>query len=163
MRIFNNAVSQKWKNMTAYSTLSLDMTNITKNNNNKKMNLFDDIKPTLEIVQINYGEQAVKSAFSRVVLLSKHHCWVLRVLSYSIEKKSQQYHTRSQTLWNPAVLTILRQTSASVHLNTFSCRSTSTASLTEMLHILCLFPFALSSSLSYTGCIIKQRVNMKST
>lgn len=60
--------------MTAYGTLSLDMTNITKNNNNKKMNLFDDIKPTLEIVQINYGEQAVKSAFSRVVLLSKHHC-----------------------------------------------------------------------------------------
>lgn len=60
--------------MTAYGTLSLDMTNITKNNNNNKMNLFDDIKPTLERVQINYSEQAVKSAFSRVVLLSKHHC-----------------------------------------------------------------------------------------
>lgn len=158
MRIFNNAVSQKWKNMTAYGTLSLDMTNITKNNNNKKMNLFDDIKPTLEIVQINYGEQVVKSAFSRCFFYSVNitaECWGCCL--------TQQYHTRSQTLWNPAVLTILRQTSASVHLNTFSCRSTSTASLTEMLHILCLFPFALSSSLSYTGCIIKQRVNMKST
>lgn len=38
------------------------------------MNLFDDIKPTLERVRINYGEQVVKSAFSQVVLLSKHHC-----------------------------------------------------------------------------------------
>lgn len=78
MRIFNNAVSQKWKNMTAYGTLSLDMTNITKNNNNKKMNLFDDIKPTLEIVQINYGEQAVKSAFSRCFFYSVNitaECW----------------------------------------------------------------------------------------
>lgn len=38
------------------------------------MNVFDDIKPPLERVQINYGEQVVKSAFSPVVLLGKHHC-----------------------------------------------------------------------------------------
>ena len=45
-------------------------------------------------------------------------------------------------LWT-AVMTILRQTSAPVHLNTLSCSSTSAASLTEILHILCLSSFSL--------------------
>lgn len=53
-------------------------------------------------------------------------------------QKSRQYPTPRLPLWNPAVLTILRQTSASVHLNTLSCSGTSTASLAEMLHTLCL-------------------------
>lgn len=66
------------------------------------MNLFDDMKPTLERVQINYGEQAVKSAFSRVVLLSKHHCWVLRVLSYSTVSHSEPDSLKSSCVDNLA-------------------------------------------------------------
>lgn len=76
-----------------------------------------------------------------MILPSKHHCLSYIFQSHSIAK-AQQYPTLNLRLWNPSALTILRQTLASVHLNTFSCSSTSTASLTEMVHSLCLFSFS---------------------
>lgn len=65
------------------------------------MNLFDDIKPTLERVQINYGEQVVKSAFSQVVLLSKHHC--LGVVLLDWKKISTVSHSEPDSLKSSCV------------------------------------------------------------